>query len=119
MNVSGTSLYTDITVLYKETTNPIWAFVVFQTTRSKNQQMDNSQFDYINVKNVWFDIGGKRYPEDPWELDFDNGRCALVYDAFLNFQRCFFKSDPPYIWPQFRMLIKITSNLRIRYTALI
>jgi len=97
MNVSGTSLYKDITMLYKETTNPVWAFVVFQTTRSKNQQMYNGQFDYIIVKNLWFDIGGKRYPEDPWELDFDNGRYALAYDAFLHFQRRFFKTDPPYM----------------------
>ena len=37
MNVSGTSLHTNIAMLYKETSNPVWAFVVFQTTRSKKQ----------------------------------------------------------------------------------
>jgi len=77
---------------------PFGHLSVFKQPDQKNKQMDNSQFDYMNFKNLWFNIGGKRYPEDPRELDFDNGRYALAYDAFLNFQRRFFKTDsPPYM----------------------
>jgi hypothetical protein len=58
--------------------------------------MDNSRFDHANVKNLWFDINGKRYPEGIWELNFDDDYCA--YDAFHHFQRRFVKTDsPPYI----------------------
>jgi hypothetical protein len=73
-NVSGTTLHTDITNMIKSTTtSPIWAFVVFQTNKSNNQLADNSKFHHVNVKNLWFDINGKHYPEDIWELDFNNG----------------------------------------------
>jgi len=38
MNVSGTSLRVSMTNIHEETTNPIWAFVIFQTNRSNKQK---------------------------------------------------------------------------------
>jgi hypothetical protein len=50
MKVSGKSLHLDITNVYRNVTNPIWAFVVFQTNKLNNQLKDNSTFDHTNVK---------------------------------------------------------------------
>ena len=53
MKVSGNTLQIDITNIYRKVTNPIWAFVVFQTIKSNDQLKDNSIFDHDNVKNLW------------------------------------------------------------------
>jgi hypothetical protein len=43
------------------------------------------------------EIGGKRYPEESWNLDWDNNYC-LAYDAFKYFKRIFIKTDLiPYV----------------------
>jgi hypothetical protein len=42
-------------------------------------------------------IGGNRYPEESWDLDWDNNNC-LAYDAFQDFERIFIKTDSiPYV----------------------
>ena len=44
------------------------------------------------------EVGGKRYPEESWNLDFDNNYYVLAYEAFQGFKRCFFKADSiPYV----------------------
>jgi hypothetical protein len=59
-DVVGKTLYLDITT-YKTMTNPVWAFV-FQTNRSNNQLKNNNEFDHTNVRDLWIEVGGKRYP---------------------------------------------------------
>ena len=68
MKVSGKTLAFDITNMYRNVQNPVWAFVVFQTNRFNNQQKDNSTFHHADVKKLWVELGGKRYPEE--SLDF-------------------------------------------------
>ena len=52
MKVTGKTLTFDITNIYRNVQNPIWAFVVFQKDRLNNQLKDNSTFDHANVKNL-------------------------------------------------------------------
>ena len=89
MKISGKFLQINITNIYRNVTNPIWAFVVFQTNRPNSQLKDNSIFDHADVKNLWMEVGGKRYPEESWNLDFDNNYYVLAYEAFQNFQKMF------------------------------
>ena len=91
-------MHIDITNIYENVTNPIWAFVVFQTNRSNNQLKDNGIFDHANVKNFWMVVDGKRCPEESWNLDFDNNYYVLAYEAFQDLKKCFFKTDSiPYV----------------------
>jgi hypothetical protein len=78
MKVSGKTLHLDITNVYRNVTNPIWAFVVFQTNKSNKQLKGNSTFDHSDVKNLWLEVGGKRYPEESWNLDFYNNYYVLA-----------------------------------------
>ena len=95
--VSGQTVHINITDIYRAVTNLIWAFDVFQTNRLNDQLKNNSEFDYANVKNLWFEVDRKRKPEDFWNLDFDCDY-VLAYDAFQDFKKRFFKTDsPPYI----------------------
>ena len=98
MKVTGKTLNLDITNLYRDLTNPVWAFVVFQTNRLNSQLEDNSVFDHSKVKNIWLEISGKRYPQESWELHFDNDYYSLAYDAFQEYKRAAIKRDSiPYV----------------------
>jgi len=37
--------------------------------RANNQLKDNNIIDYVNVRNLGVEIGGRRYTEDSWDLD--------------------------------------------------
>ena len=97
MKVTGKSLAFDITNIYRNVNNPIWTFVVFQTNRFNNQQKDNI-FDHADDKNLWVEMGGKRYPEESLDLDWDNDYYGLAYNAFQDYKKVFIKTDSiPYI----------------------
>jgi hypothetical protein len=38
------------------------------------------------------EVGGKCYPEESWNLDFDNNYYVLAYEAFQDNKKCFFKT---------------------------
>lgn len=83
-NVSGKTLNLDITNIYRNIDNPVFAFVVFQTDKFNDQLKDNSLFDHVNVKNLYFDINGKRYPEEYLDLDFEQEKYCIAYDMYSN-----------------------------------
>jgi hypothetical protein len=93
LRVTGNSLNINITSAYKSVSNPVWAFVVFQTNRSNNQLKGNSIFYHTKVKNLWIEIAEKRYPDEFWDLNFDNNYYVLAYDAFQDYKRIFIKID--------------------------
>jgi len=62
MNVSGSYLTINAANGYRNVENPIWAFIVFQTNKLKNQEKDNNTFVHANVRNFWIDHNGRRYP---------------------------------------------------------
>jgi len=99
MKVTGKSLTFDITNIYRNVQNPIWAFVVFQTNRLNSQQKDNSTFDHAVVRNLWLEVSGRRYPEDSLNLDWDSDNYCLAYNAYQDYKRIFYKNSDsiPYI----------------------
>ena len=93
MKVSGKSFALDIISIYRTVQNPIWAFVVFQKNQSNDQQKDNGTSDHVNVRNLWIELGGKRYPEESLNLDWDNNYYCMAYNAVVDFKRIRIKSD--------------------------
>ena len=91
MKVTGKSLTADITNIYRSIQNHIWAFV-FQTNQLNNQQKDNKAFDHSDVKNLWIEVSGRRYPEETLDLDWDTDKFCLVYNAYLDYKRVFDKT---------------------------
>jgi hypothetical protein len=60
--------------------------------------MDNNTFDHANVKKVWIEMAGKRYPEESLDLDWNSDHYCVAYEAFQDYKRFFFKTDSfPYI----------------------
>ena len=51
----------------------------FPNNRLNNQQKNNSIFDNANVKNLWIELGGRRYPEESLNLDWDADHYCLAY----------------------------------------
>jgi len=86
MKVTGKTLHFDITNISRNVDNPVWTFVVFQTNRDNSQPKDNDVFDHKNVLNLSMEIDGKRYPEESWDLDWDNNYC-LAYNAFQELKK--------------------------------
>jgi hypothetical protein len=78
MNVSGSYLTINAANGYRSVENPIWAFIVFQTNKLKNQEKDNT-FDHANVRNFWIDLDGRRYPEESLDLDFNSNYYNRAY----------------------------------------
>jgi hypothetical protein len=70
-------------------------------------------FDHVNVRNLWLENCGKLYPEESLDLDWDNNKYCLAYNAFQNFKRIFVKTDSiPYVDKKY-------FNKYIQYVALI
>jgi hypothetical protein len=107
MKVTGKSLTFVITNPYRNVHNPIWAFVVFQNNRLNNQQKDNSVFDHSDVKNLWIELSGRRYPEESLNLD------CLAYQAHQDYKKNFNKLSKamlPYVdFKDFKNLYPIYS----------
>ena len=99
MKVTGKSLTADITNIYRNIQNPIRTFVVFQTNRLSNQQKDNNEFDHSDVKNLWIEVSGRRYPEESLDLDWDIDKVCLAYNAYLDYKKVFNKTSDsiPYL----------------------
>lgn len=85
--VSGSTLSYDITNIFRNINKPLFGFVVFQTNRSKNQEKDTSIFEHCNVKNIWFEVNGKRYPDESLDLDWDNEKFCIAYDMLHDYKR--------------------------------
>lgn len=92
-NISGNIIQLNITDLYRNIDNPIWGFIVFQVSRNNNQEKDNSIFDHSDVKNIWLELGGKRYPEENYDIDFEEDNFGEIYDAFKSYQKYYAKNS--------------------------
>ena len=101
-NISGNTLNIDVTNIYRNVDNPVFAIVCFQKNRSNDQLKDNSGFDHANVKNLHFEINSKRYPEEYLNLDFLNNNFCIAYEMYQNnYKKIFSKSDSiPFYTPE-------------------
>ena len=99
MKVTGKSLTFDITNIYRNVQNPVWAFVVFQTNQLNNQEKDNSVFDHLDVRNLWLEVGGRRYPEESLNLDWDSDNYCSAYNAYQDYKKVFYRNPDsiPYV----------------------
>jgi hypothetical protein len=53
---------------------------------------------HVNLRNLWLEIVGKRYPEESWDLDWDSNNYCLSYTVFQYFKRIFIKTNSiPYV----------------------
>jgi hypothetical protein len=88
--VAGKALNIKITNIYRKVDSSV---VIFQTNRSNSQLKDNNIFDHENVRNLWKEIGGKHYPTESWDLDWDKNNYSLAYNAIQDFKRIRIKTD--------------------------
>lgn len=64
----------------------------FQTNKLNTQDHDPTEFDHCNVKNYWFEINGKRYPEELQDVNFKNNKYCEPYDNLMEYKRIFQKN---------------------------
>jgi len=88
-NITGKTLSTDITNMYRNIHNPLFAIVAFQTGRLNNQLSDPIEFSNCNLKNIWLDINGIRYPEELLNLDFKKGKFNIAYDMLMSYKNVY------------------------------
>ncbi|CAH1115848.1 unnamed protein product [Psylliodes chrysocephalus] len=94
-NISGKTLNLDITNIYRNVHNPLFGFVAFQTNKDSNYNQDQncSDFDHCKVKNIWFEVNNKRYPEELLDLDWDKEKYAIAYDMLTHYKKVFVKTQ--------------------------
>lgn len=96
-NVSGKTFSHDFTGQYRNTENPIAAFVVFQKDKEKDQAIDNNTFDHMYVKNLHVELGGKRYPKESWNLDWEKSDYCLAYEAHTFYKKKYMNDNINYL----------------------
>jgi hypothetical protein len=111
MKVIVKSLTFDITNIYRNVQNPIWAFIVFLNNRLNNQQKDNSTFDHTNVKNLCIELSGRRYPEESLYLAWDTNNYCLAYNVYQDYKRVFTKTTDLITYVDTKDLKKSISRL--------
>jgi len=88
-NISGKTLTTDITNMYRNINNPLFAIIAFQTDKLDNQLSDPIQFNNCNLKNIWLDIDSNRYPEELMNLDFKKEKFNIAYDMLMDYKHVY------------------------------
>lgn len=78
---------------YRNVNNPLFAIIGFQTNRLETQLNDPSIFDHCNVKNIWIELEGRRYPEEMLNLDFKNEKYGIIYDMLSDYKKVFYKTN--------------------------
>ena len=91
-NISGKTIKLDLSNQNRSSNSPKFAGVVFQTNKLNTQDHDPCEFDHCNVKNYWFEINGKRYPEETQDLDFKNDKFCVAYESLMEYKRNYLKN---------------------------
>jgi len=103
-SITNKSLFIDITNIYRNVHNPLFAIVAFQTDKLNNQLRDPIQFHHCNLRNIWFEIDSIRYPEELLNLDFKNEIFDIAYDMLTDYKNVYNRSHRDlslmYITPQ-------------------
>lgn len=69
---------------------PRYVIIAFQTDRTRNASKDSSQFDSCKLKNLKLYLNSEQYPYDDLNLDFTQGKVALLYEMFNEFQTSYY-----------------------------
>jgi len=88
-SITSKSLIKDITNIYKNVHNPLFAIVAFQTDKLDNQLRDPIEFNNCNLRNIWIEIDSIRYPEALLNLDFKKGNFKIAYDMLMDYKHVY------------------------------
>ena len=91
-NLNGKTFKKNIASTYRNIHNPLFAIVAFQTGGIENQLKRASVFNHCDVKNIWLEIDGQRYPQESLNLDWENNKFSLVYDMYTSYKKTFHRT---------------------------
>ena len=69
---------------------PRFIIIGFQTDRNNNQERNNSQFNNLNIKNIYVMLNSNRYPALDYDIDFPSQKIGRVYGDVAEFRSKFF-----------------------------
>ena len=69
---------------------PRFIIIGFQTERNNDQEKNNSQFDNLNVQNIYVMLNSNRYPALDYDLDFPSQKIGRAYGDVAEFRSKFF-----------------------------
>jgi len=97
--LSGKKCTFDITNMYRNAHDPLFGIVGLQTDRNTstsnialNQLKESSYFDHCNVRNIYFEINGEKYPEEMLNIDFKNDKFCNIYDMLGDYKKVFYRT---------------------------
>ncbi|XP_060855360.1 uncharacterized protein LOC132933042 [Metopolophium dirhodum] len=88
-NISGRTIKIDLTSQYRS----VFCGFGLQTNRLNTQNNDPGEFDHCCVRNYWFEINGKRYPEECQDEDFKNNKFCQSYENFMSYKLTYHKNQ--------------------------
>lgn len=89
---NGKTATFDITNIYQNKVRyPLFGIVALEVGKDNNydQHKNCSTFDHCNVKNIYFEVNGRRYPEESLDLDWDKGKIGIAYDMLTHYSNVF------------------------------
>ena len=69
---------------------PRFIIVGFQTERNNDQTKNNTQFDNLNIKNIYVMLNSNRYPTLDYNLNFPTQKIGRAYGDVAEFRSKFF-----------------------------
>lgn len=92
-NISGKTIKLDLTSQYRSVNTPTFCGFVLQTNKLNTQDHDPSEFDHCNVRNYWFEINGKRYPEECQDENFKKDKFCQSYENTIGYKKRYYKNN--------------------------
>ena len=75
---------------------PRYVIIGFQNTANyENKSNDCTKFTHADISNIRLYLNSEVYPLERWNLDFSKKNDRLAYYAYEDFQRSYYKKDPP------------------------
>ncbi|KAG5864647.1 hypothetical protein JTB14_038372 [Gonioctena quinquepunctata] len=73
---------------------PAFLFSEIETDKESNhdQHKNCSTFYHYKVKNVWFEVNGRRYPEELLDLNWDKEKYTIAYEMQTHYKKVFIKT---------------------------
>ena len=69
---------------------PRFIIIGFQDGKNNDQERNNSQFDNLNIKNIYVMLNSNRYPALDYDLDFPTQKIGRAYGDVAEFRSKFF-----------------------------
>ncbi|XP_076300583.1 uncharacterized protein LOC143218900 [Lasioglossum baleicum] len=76
---------------------PRYVIFALQTARKNNLSKKITRFDNCSLSNVRLYLNSETYPYDDLNINFDNGKCALLYDMYAKFQESYYGNGDAFL----------------------